>query len=136
VRVARTPARPPLVTGARFAAHDGYDRVVIDLDGPMTGYTVDWVDGLVQDGSGKPLDLKGGAYLQVSLFPASAHTDSGKVTWTPAPVLRADLGNVRYVAKIGDFEGTVGIGLVLDHRAGFRVLEQSAPTRLVVDVGH
>ena len=32
--------------------------------------------------------------------------------------------------------GVVGVGIVLDRKAAFRVLEQKAPNRLVIDVAH
>src|SRR5262245_17927019 len=64
VKVERSPASPPLVTGVRFAGHEGYDRVVVDLEGSPTGYQARWVTQIVQDGSGDPVDVKGGAYLQ------------------------------------------------------------------------
>jgi hypothetical protein len=127
---------PPVVTGVRFAGHQGYDRVVIDLDGDIPGYTVRWVDELVQDGSGERFPVKGGAYLQVTLTPANAHIDDGTPTWTGGPVFRTDLANVKNVVRTGDFEAVVGVGVVLDRRAGFRVLEQKSPNRLVIDVAH
>ncbi|GAA3841279.1 hypothetical protein GCM10022226_74670 [Sphaerisporangium flaviroseum] len=136
VEVKRTPAEPPVVKGARFAGHKGFDRVVIDLQGDRTGYKVDWVKQLVQDGSGDPIDIKGGAYLQVVLTPATAHTEDGKPTWGRTPVLEPDLTNVRNVVQAGDFEGVVTIAIVLRHRAGFRVIDQSNPSRLVIDVAH
>lgn len=136
VAVERSPAEPPLVTGVRYAGHAGYDRVVIDLQGPMTGYTVTWVERLIQDGSGDPIPVRGGAYLNVALSPAAAHTESGDPTWEQEPVRRVDLTNVRSVVKVGDFEGVVSVGIVLNRKAGFRVVELSDPTRLVVDVAH
>ncbi|MEV7969984.1 hypothetical protein AB0O34_28965 [Sphaerisporangium sp. NPDC088356] len=136
VEVKRAPARPPLVKGARFAAHPGYDRVVIDLQGASTGYTVGWVKQLIEDGSGEPVDVKGGAYLQATLTPASAHTEDGKPTWGRTPMLQPDLGNVTGVVRAGDFEGVVTVAIVLRHRAGFRVTEQSNPSRLVIDIAH
>ncbi|MEU9890455.1 hypothetical protein [Sphaerisporangium sp. NPDC051011] len=134
VEVKRSPQRPPLVKGVRFAAHQGFDRVVVDLQGPPTGYQVRWVTQLLQDGSGDPVEVKGGAYLQVALTPASAHTEDGKPTWQR--IQKTGLPNVRGVVRTGDFEGTVTLGLVLGHRAGFRVDEQTAPYRLVIDVAH
>lgn len=125
-----------LVAAVRFAAHDGYDRVVIDLKGDQPGYRVEWVDELVQDGTGEPIDVKGGAYLQVTLMPANAHTDKGDPTWTGGPIFQANLGNVQSVVKTGDFEGHVGVGIVLDHKAGFEVKAQTGPERLVIDVAH
>lgn len=136
IEVARTPAAAPTVTGARFARHQGLDRVVIDLKGDVPGYTLRWVPELVQDGSGDPIDVKGGAYLQLTMTPASAHTEAGAPTWTGGPIFQARLGNVQSVVKTGDFEGVVGIGIVLDRRAPFRVLEQKTPNRLVIDIAH
>ncbi|WP_214320823.1 AMIN-like domain-containing (lipo)protein [Nonomuraea sediminis] len=136
VDVQHEPGEAALVSTVRFATHQGYDRVVIDLRGEMPGYTVKWVDELVQDASGKPIHAKGGAYLQVVLTPAQAHTDKGDPTWTGGPVFQANLGNVTDVVKTGDFEGRVGVGIVLDHRAPFRVLEQRGPNRLVIDVAN
>lgn len=136
VKVDRDPSTPPLVTGVRFAGHKGYDRLVIDLDGPMTGYRAGWVDKLIEDGSGDVVDLKGGAYLQVTLFPANAHDEAGRSTWKGPREIATKLPNLRHVVNNGDFEGVVSIGLVLRRKAGFRVLEQSGPSRLVVDVAH
>ncbi|MEW9526982.1 hypothetical protein [Microbispora sp. NPDC049125] len=136
VKVERGPAEPPLVTGVRVAAHDGYDRVVVELKGAMTGYTADWVDKIIQDGSGTVVDATGGAYLQLTLAPASAHDLAGKPTWKGPREVAANLPNVTRVVNNGDFEGVVSIGLVLARKAPFRITEQSGPTRLVIDVGH
>lgn len=136
VDVERLVGEPALVTAVRFAAHRTYDRVVIDIKGELPGYTVTWAQELVQDGSGKPIDVPGGAYLQVVLHPANAHTEQGKPTWAGGPIFLARLGNVRAVVRTGDFEGRVGVGIVLDRRAGFEVKEQHGPNRLVIDVAH
>ncbi|GHE33920.1 hypothetical protein GCM10017673_41010 [Streptosporangium violaceochromogenes] len=136
IKVERPGGVRAIVTGARFARHRGFDRVVIDLRGGVPGYTVRRVSGLFYDGSGEPVPVKGGAYLQVTMSTAQAHTESGSPTWPGGPVYRAGLGNVRNVVRTGDFEGVVGVGLVLDRRAAFRVTEQAKPYRLVVDVAH
>ncbi|GAA3129671.1 AMIN-like domain-containing (lipo)protein [Nonomuraea salmonea] len=136
VEVDRGGMEPAVVTNVRYAAHDTYDRLVVDLRGGIPGYDVKWVDGFVQDGSGKPIDVRGGAYLQLTLFPAHAHDDEGEPTWGGGPVYAAGLGNLTKVVRTGDFEGRVGIGLALDRRAGFRVTEQGSPDRLVLDVAH
>ncbi|MEU4536037.1 hypothetical protein AB0G15_14355 [Streptosporangium sp. NPDC023825] len=136
IEVDRPIDTQPTVTGARFGEHKGFDRVVIDLKGDLPGYTARWVPKLIQDGSGDPVDVKGGAYLQLTITPAVAHTEAGKSTWTGGPIFQAKLGNVQNVVKIGDFEGVVSVGLVLDRKAPFRVLEQKSPNRLVVDIAH
>ncbi|MFI6391880.1 hypothetical protein [Nonomuraea sp. NPDC050540] len=136
IDVERTGGEAVIVYGVRYATHPNFDRVVVDFKGEMPGYTVTWVDELVEDGSGKPIDVEGGAYLQVTLTPADAHTAKGKPTWTGGPIFQADLGNVSSVVKTGDFEGRVGVGIVLDRRAAFDVTEQRRPNRVVIDVAH
>ncbi|MEU5864760.1 hypothetical protein ABZ815_26580 [Nonomuraea sp. NPDC047529] len=136
VDVERDGLDPAVVTGVRYATHDGYDRVVIDLKGDIPGYKVKWVDEFLEDGSGEPMGVRGGAYLQLTLVPANAHDDDGNPTWKGGPVYPANLKNVSDVVRTGDFEGRVGIGLALARKAGFRVKEQSAPSRLVLDVAH
>jgi hypothetical protein len=136
ISVERSPMPPPTITGVRYARHAAFDRVVVDFAGAKTGYSVNWVSKLVQDGSGTVIKIKGGAYLQVTLFPAYAHDDAGKPTWKGPREIASKLPNVTHVVKTGDFEGVVGVGLVLKHKAGFRVLEQSSPSRLVIDVAH
>ncbi|WP_084516657.1 AMIN-like domain-containing (lipo)protein [Microtetraspora niveoalba] len=136
IKVSRNPAKPPKVTGVRFAKHTGFDRVVIDLSGPMTGYSVAWTDKLIHDASGDPVGLSGGAYLQVRITPAFAHDNAGASTWKGARQVAANLPNVRHIVNNGDFEGIVSVGLVLARKAGFRVLPQSGPSRIVIDVAH
>lgn len=136
IEVDRPIDTQPTVTGARFGKHKGFDRVVIDLKGGLPGYTARWVPKLVQDGSGDQVDVKGGAYLQLTITPAVAHTEAGKPTWTGGPIFQTKLGNVQNVVKTGDFEGVVSVGVVLDRKAPFRVLEQKNPYRLVVDIAH
>ncbi|MET9239430.1 hypothetical protein [Nonomuraea sp. NPDC003709] len=136
VDVQRDGIEPAVVTGVRFAGHDTYDRLVIDLKGKVPGYSVEWVDEFVEDGSGKPMDVNGGAYLQVTLVPANAHDTKGKPTWKGGPVFSTGLLNLTDVVRTGDFEGHVGIGLVLARKAAFQVKEQGAPSRLIIDVAH
>ncbi|MCK2221364.1 hypothetical protein MF672_047310 [Actinomadura sp. ATCC 31491] len=136
VDVERGGMDPAVVTAVRYAAHPTYDRLVIDLDGDIPGYNVKWVDEFVQDGSGRPIDVRGGAYLQLTLFPANAHDDDGVPTWKGGPIYPADLGNLTDVVRTGDFEGRVGIGLVLARQAAFSIEEQGEPNRLVLDVAH
>ncbi|MFG1707252.1 hypothetical protein ACFLIM_29050 [Nonomuraea sp. M3C6] len=136
VDVQRDGIEPAVVTAVRYDAHDTYDRLVVDLAGDMPGYNVKWVDNLVQDGSGRPIDVRGGAYLQLTLFPANAHDEDGRPTWGDGPIYPAKLGNLTNVVRTGDFEGRVGIGLVLARQAAFQIEEQGSTNRLILDVAH
>ncbi len=134
VRVRRDDMVPALVTGVRAARHDGFDRVVVDFEGGIPGYTVRWKSKVETEGAGKPIDLKGGQALHVMLIPAVAHTEAGEPTWTgtSAEPLTAITG----IVSTGDFEGHVGIALTSEQSRTFRVKEYTDPARLVIDVGH
>lgn len=134
VRAERDDVGTALVTGVRFGRHAAFDRVVVDFDGGVPGHTVQWVSRLHQEGSGHPVDLKGGHALHIRLQPASAHTEDGTPTWIGTPV--SGSGGLTGIVKVGDFEGIVGIALLSDDVRGFEVQELSAPPRLVVDVAH
>ncbi|MGV9301511.1 AMIN-like domain-containing (lipo)protein, partial [Amycolatopsis sp. NPDC003676] len=50
------------VGAVRSGRHDCFDRLVIDLSGPLAGYRVGYVDTVTMDGSGATVPLRGGAY--------------------------------------------------------------------------
>jgi hypothetical protein len=133
----RTPQTIPLVTRLEAGRHDdeGYDRVVIEFDGPLPGYDVRYVDRVVQDGSGQPVPLLGGADLQVVVRPANAHDDSGQPTLATSR-LAPGFTVIKEARLVGDFEGVVTVGIGVGSRAPFRVIELTSPNRLVIDVQH
>lgn len=130
------------VTGVRAGQHYCFDRMVVDLNGPAAGYTVKYVPQVVQDGSGLPVPLRGGARLQVTVN-APAYDAGGNPTYSPAD--KSELSNVagyqtfRQVAYAGSFEGYTSLGLGVRARLPFRVFTLAGPdagSRLVIDVAH
>jgi hypothetical protein len=137
---------PPLsqakVTNVRTGQHYCFDRLVIDLNGPVAGYTVRYVPQVTQDGSGQPVPLRGQAFLQVTVN-APAYDENGNPTYNPAD--KNELANVtgyqtfRQVAWAGSFEGYSSLGLGVRARLPFRVFTLAGPdagSRLVIDVAH
>ena len=55
------------VTNVRTGQHYCFDRVVVDLNGPVHGYTARYVSGVSQDGSGKHIPVRGNAFLQLTV---------------------------------------------------------------------
>jgi len=130
------------VTNVRTGQHYCFDRMVIDLNGPVKGYTVRYVPVVVQDGSGIEIPLRGSAFLQVTVN-APAYDSNGHSTYSAVPP--AELSNVsgyqtfRQVAYAGSFEGYTSLGLGVRARLPFRVFALDGPgsgSRLVVDVAH
>ncbi len=125
----------------RTGRHTCFDRFVIDLNGPASAYNVEYVSKLVQDGSGKPVAVTGGAIIRVIVH-ANAFDDAGQPTINPAAV---DAHNVagyrtfRDVAWAGSFEGQTTFGIGVRARLPFRVFTLGGPgngSRLVIDVAH
>jgi hypothetical protein len=130
------------VTNVRTGQHYCLDRLVVDLNGPVKGYTVRYVPTVVQDGSGLPISLRGRAFLQITVN-APAYGNDGKATFSPSD--KNELTNVagyqtfRQVAWAGSFEGYSSLGLGVRGRLPFRVFTLDGPgagSRLVIDVAH
>ncbi len=129
------------VTGVRSGRHSCFDRLVVDLRGKSSGYTVRYVDNVYTDGEGALVPLRGGAKLSV-VVNAPAYTQSGSVAYLPKN--RKEVVDVtgystfRQVAWAGSFEGYTSMGLGVRARLPFRVftLDDGATSRLVIDVAH
>ncbi|TYK44044.1 AMIN-like domain-containing (lipo)protein [Actinomadura decatromicini] len=120
----------------RTGSQSCYDRLVIEVAGSGFGYRTEYVDQVLQEGSGKPVPLRGGAKLRVIVQAAAA---------TGFPASSPNLADVtgyttfRQVAGAGSFEGQTTIGLGVRARLPFRVLtlpRDGGGTRLIVDVAH
>ena len=125
-----------LLVSVRAARHEGFDRVVWELDGSMPGAHVEYVDQPVRAcGSGEPVPLPGDAWLEVRMSPANAHTDAGRATI--AERRRATgLPVVLEIVQTCDFEAVVSWVLGVRSPEPFRLTRLDDPSRLVVDVRH
>jgi hypothetical protein len=139
---AQGPLSTASVTNVRTGQHYCFDRMVVDLNGPVKGYTVRYVPDIVQDGSGFTIPVQGRARLQVTVN-APSYDQNGNLTYNPAA--KAELSNVagyqtfRQVVYAGSFEGYTSIGLGVRARLPYRVLTLDGPgsgSRLIVDVAH
>lgn len=121
------------LVAVRAAAHDGFDRVVWEFDGPLPERTVvQRGPALHADGSGHRIPIAGRSVLTVSILGARAHDEAG--TPTGAEHLVPGLPNVVEVVRSGDFEAVVsyGVGIVSDEP--HRVFQLANPSRVVLDV--
>jgi hypothetical protein len=126
------------VVDVRAGGHTCFDRLVIDVAGDLDGYFVQYVDAVLEDGSGHVVPLRGGARLQVIATAPATPTDaffleSGELV----DVSRYQ--TFRQVAWAGSFEGQTTIGLGVRARLPFRAFILDGPgdaSRLVVDVAH
>lgn len=133
------PVQSPL-TNIRAGRHDCFDRLVFDLNGPASGYHVQY-GTVFQQGSGDPVPVSG-TDIEIVLR-TSANDLNGNPTYTFADP--SQLVNVtgyqtfRQVAWGGSFEGYTTIGLGVRARLPMRVFVLNGPgngSRVVVDVAH
>jgi hypothetical protein len=108
--------------------HSGFDRVVFVFNGPQPGYDVAYQAKITSDPSGKPVTLKGSAFLHVSFRLTS--------TVTPAPqgTINANLPMVKQIKGAGDFEAVTAYGIGVASKAPFKVFKLASPNRVVIDV--
>ena len=128
------------VTDIRVAEHDGYDRIVFDLDGKGSGepgWRVEYVDQASDDGSGKAVQVDGDATLQVSLSGTAMPADSGVEEFSRDRIEPDDLESVDEIVYRYWFEGYTTAFVGIDEgEQPFRVFLLENPTRVVVDVQH
>src|SRR6266540_3167041 len=79
---AQAPVIPTLVA-VRTAHHPGFDRITFEFSGPRPSHRIGYVAQLVEDASGKPVQLAGGAAINVVFQGANAHDDQGRPTVSP-----------------------------------------------------
>jgi len=119
-----------VLTGVRYAAHPGYDRIVLDIPGAPPGYSVKYVKEVRRDGSDEPVSMPGKAFLLIVLHPAAAHRENGNPTVTG--IHRTGLARIQSYGIVGDYEGYVSVALGLDRVRGYHVGELS--NRIYLDV--
>jgi hypothetical protein len=123
------------IVNIRAGQHDCYDRLVIDFDGGIGSYNVEYVPGVPHQAKEGDIPLRGGAFLQV---------DVRNSNWMSGAANNADLVNVngwqtlRQVAA-ESYEGYTTVGIGVRARLPFRVFTLDGPgagSRLVVDVAN
>jgi hypothetical protein len=136
------PTATAPLTGVRAGRHPCFDRLVFDLRGRATGFRVSYVGAVTEDGSGRPVPLRGGARLLVVVV-APDHDDAYRLTYLPKNrrevVAVTGWTTFRQVAYAGSFEGQTSFGLGVRARLPFRVFTLAGPgsgSRIVVDVAH
>ncbi|WP_413452638.1 hypothetical protein AA0Y32_09725 [Georgenia phoenicis] len=123
-----------LPVGLRVGGHEGYDRVVVELDGTGTpGWQVEYVEEAIEDGRGEVIDVAGDAILSVYVS-GTRYPDEGEEHYVPGEPL-AGAGVIEEVHYVGTFEGLTQLFVGVDGGpADYRVLTLSDPARLVIDV--
>lgn len=133
------PSGEPLtVVAARVGAQEGYDRVVLELAGGdgRPGWSVQYTDDPRQQGSGKPVRVRGQATLSVLVRGVGYPFDTGVDEVSKDPELPPGLVAISDVRLGSTFEGQYEAFIGTTGRLPFRVFALADPARVVIDVRH
>ena len=124
------------LTEVRAAAHEGYDRVVLQFRGSEPpSHDVRYVDEATGDGSGLPLDVEGETFLYVGtaivLNPFDVGDPEDSVLTGPSDIGDAAISGL---FSEGPSEGHSATFIGLDSARDFRVTTLTDPARIVVDI--
>jgi hypothetical protein len=140
VEAAATGSDTALLERIAVGRHEGYDRVVFQFQNGLPGYKVEYVQPpLKEDGSGKPVSVKGSAIVSVRMEPASGfdlNTGEGVLVYKGAKQIdgtSAGTSVVQQLVRTGDFEAVLSWAIGLSDRVDFRVTTATSPDRLIVD---
>lgn len=134
-----------LLTDVRVGAHGCYDRVTFELkpqtgeaDGPVAWKASYEPAPITEDGSGDPVQVKGTAFLVVTMSATGADLsqEAAPATYTgPTSIEAADTTRIQQVRRTGDFEGVLSWVIGVDRKRPFHVSTQDGPARVIIDVG-
>ncbi len=140
VEGAATGSETALLDRIAVGRHEGYDRVVFQFQNTLPGYKIEFVEPpLKEDGSGKPVEVKGNFIVVVRMEPASGfdlNTGEGVMTYKgPKRIDGYGAGTsvVQELVRIGDFEAVLSWAVGLSDKVDFRVRTAMSPPRLIVD---
>jgi hypothetical protein len=124
------------VTDVRVGTATGYDRFVIQFDGPVPQFKVtpQASSSFMGDASGRNLQLQGSKGLRVVVHNASAQNLSGAQTYSGPNDFQPGFPALKEARNVGDFERTYTWGLGVEGSGCFKFLTLSGPDRLVIDV--
>jgi hypothetical protein len=124
------------VTDVRVGTSAGYDRFVIQFDGPVPTYSITPQGNttFMQDPNGQTFQLQGSEGIKVAVHGASGTDVNGNRKFFGSQALKPDFPVLKEARQIGDFERTFSWGLGLAQPACLHVTELTGPDRLVIDV--
>lgn len=124
------------IADVRIGAHEGYDRVVVELVGDGdAGWNVRYEDSPAQPGSGLPVGHPGDQALVLDVTGTGYPFELDIEDLTVGEVHPRNTAAIVEVAGYGMFEGQTQYVISLKgEKRPFRVFRLSSPQRIVIDV--
>ncbi|WP_330273160.1 AMIN domain-containing protein [Lentzea sp. NBC_00516] len=124
------------LTNIRTGKHDGYERVVLDLNGLPSNSMSREATEVSNCASGNPVPMAGNEVLETMFFGAASYDENYNPTYTgPRNFVPQGLTNVKGIAFTCDFEATMGIAVSYDNpNSWHKVFTLTNPDRVVIDI--
>ena len=120
----------------RVGTHAGYDRVVFEFEEGVPAFTLDRATPpLVEDASGRELDVAGNAFWALVMREASRVRMDGTPAFTDTD-FTPNFPKLTELVEGGDFEAVSTWYFGLDSDACVRTMVLHNPSRLVLDIQH
>jgi hypothetical protein len=133
-----------LLTNVRAGQHACFDRIVLDYADDADGYHVRYVSAIRGLGLPRPVDLRGGALLEIVV--QTPYGEDAPSFWSgydpPNPNALVNVTGwrtFRQASLVEVYESQVTLGLGVRARLPFRVFTLDGPgqgSRIVIDVAH
>jgi hypothetical protein len=118
----------------RVGKHDGFDRVVFEMNGTLPKWYVTYEKPPFETYGDQYIKLRGKAFIHVSLYMVGYSDEDRKANEKlERRQNKMNWPMIREVKTSSFFEGEIEYLIGLKKRTPFRVLALSNPTRLVVD---
>jgi len=124
------------LTNIRTGKHDGYERIVLDLNGLPGNSMSREVAEVSNCASGNPVPMAGNEVLETMFFGAASYDENFDPTYTgPRNFVPQGLTNVKGIAFTCDFEATMGIAVSYENANSWhKVFTLTNPDRVVIDI--
>ncbi|MCC5950236.1 MAG: hypothetical protein JJT89_17430 [Nitriliruptoraceae bacterium] len=129
-----------MVTDVRVGSHDGFDRIVVELEGEgEVGWSLEPTDSPTSQGRGDPVEFEGASALWLSVRGITLPGDEPEgidpdARFETDTVPGTGEGPVIEVVRDTIFEGIETYAIGLDEERAYRIARFEDPERVVIDV--
>lgn len=126
------------VTDVRIGAHEGFDRIVLEIAGEGTaGWHIDYVAEPTTQGQGAPVDITGEAFLRIIVRGVALPPDAPEHDpWDGERLAGPPGSSVTELVDDSIYEGQHVFHVGLPEEAPFGVVRLDDPQRLVIEIEH
>ncbi len=124
------------LTGIQTGKHDGFERVVLTMNGLPSGSVSNEVTEVWDCAADKRVPVAGQEIVNTTLFSAATYDENFNRTYTgPRNFVPQGLTNVKGIAISCDFEATLGIAVgYANPSSTHQVYTLTNPDRVVIDI--